>query len=110
VPVSRRTRFAVEAQNVRETEDAGRDSYSRTRRRCSIRVPLVCSTTQRRALGLGTAPKDTEGLRAKLKRLVARQILIEAEPGLFALAPPTTLSTQDYEQDRQEVASPAAVA
>lgn len=39
------------------------------------------------ALGLGVAAKDTEGLRAKLKRLVARHILIEAEPGLFALAP-----------------------
>jgi hypothetical protein len=46
------------------------------------------------ALGLGTAPKDTEGLRAKLKRLVARQVLIETEPGQFALAP-TAPSTQD---------------
>jgi hypothetical protein len=44
------------------------------------------------ALGLGTTPKDTEGLRAKLKRLVARQILAETRPGLFALAP-TTAST-----------------
>jgi hypothetical protein len=43
------------------------------------------------ALGLGVAPKDTEGIRAKLKRLTARQILVETEPGLFALAaiPPT---------------------
>jgi len=39
------------------------------------------------ALGAGVTAKDTEGMRAKLKRLVARQILIEAEPGLFALAP-----------------------
>lgn len=39
------------------------------------------------ALGLTAAPKHTEGMRAKLKRLAARQILIEAEPGLFALAP-----------------------
>jgi hypothetical protein len=38
------------------------------------------------ALGLTTAPKDTEGMRAKLKRLTARDILIEAEPGLFTLA------------------------
>jgi hypothetical protein len=38
------------------------------------------------ALGLGVTPKDTEGLRARLKRLVARHILIETEPGLFALA------------------------
>jgi hypothetical protein len=41
------------------------------------------------ALGAGMTAKDTEGMRAKLKRLVARQILIEAEPGLFALAPTT---------------------
>lgn len=39
------------------------------------------------ALGLDTAAKDTEGMRAKLKRLVARQILIETQPGLFTLAP-----------------------
>jgi hypothetical protein len=59
------------------------------------------------ALGLGSTPKDTEGLRAKLKRLVARQILIETEPGLFALAS-TPPSTKDYERGRQEVASLAA--
>jgi hypothetical protein len=41
------------------------------------------------ALGVGVTAKDTEGTRAKLKRLVARQILIEAEPGLFTLAPAT---------------------
>jgi multidrug resistance efflux pump len=51
------------------------------------------------ALGLGTTPKDTEGLRAKLKRLVTRQILVESEPGLFALAAATP-STQDHEQER----------
>jgi hypothetical protein len=38
------------------------------------------------ALGIGTEPKDTEGVRAKLKRLVKRRILTETEPGLFALA------------------------
>jgi hypothetical protein len=37
------------------------------------------------ALGLGTTPKDTEGVRAKLKRLVNRQVLTETEPGLFTL-------------------------
>ncbi|GAA1424493.1 hypothetical protein ACFQZ4_45735 [Catellatospora coxensis] len=42
------------------------------------------------ALGLGLTAKDTEGIRAKLKRLVSRQILIEAEPGLFTLAPTPT--------------------
>jgi hypothetical protein len=51
------------------------------------------------ALRLGTAPKDTEGLRVRLKRLVARQVLIETEPGLLALAA-TTPSTQDREQGR----------
>ena len=50
------------------------------------------------ALGLGTAAKDTETMRAKLKRLVARQILIEAEPGLFSLAPATP-PAQPREQD-----------
>lgn len=39
------------------------------------------------ALGLGVTARDTEGMRAKLKRLVSRQILTEAEPGLFTLAP-----------------------
>lgn len=48
------------------------------------------------ALGLGTTPKDTEGLRAKLKRLVTRQILTESEPGLFTLTAATP-STQDNE-------------
>jgi hypothetical protein len=33
----------------------------------------------------GTEPKDTEGIRAKLKRLVNRQILTETQPGLFSL-------------------------
>lgn len=37
------------------------------------------------ALGIGTEPKDTEGIRAKLKRLVNRQILTETQPGLFTL-------------------------
>jgi hypothetical protein len=37
------------------------------------------------ALGIGTEPKDTEGIRAKLKRLVNRQIVTETQPGLFIL-------------------------
>jgi hypothetical protein len=41
-----------------------------------------------RALGTATTAKDTEGMRAKLKRLVHRQILTESEPGLFTLATP----------------------
>ncbi|EST18848.1 hypothetical protein [Streptomyces roseochromogenus] len=39
-----------------------------------------------RALGLGTEPRHTENTRAKLKRLVTRDILTEPEPGLFTLA------------------------
>lgn len=51
------------------------------------------------ALGLGAEPKDTEGVRAKLKRLVKRGILTEPQPGQFTLTtpaepaePPTTSS------------------
>jgi hypothetical protein len=36
---------------------------------------------------IGTEPKDTEGIRAKLKRLVNRQILTESQPGLFTPNP-----------------------
>lgn len=35
------------------------------------------------ALDLGLLPKNVEGVRSKLKRLVARVILTEAEPGLL---------------------------
>jgi hypothetical protein len=35
------------------------------------------------ALDLGLLPKNVEGVRSKLKRLVARGILTETEPGLF---------------------------
>lgn len=52
-----------------------------------LRAKDIC-----RALGIGTAAKDTEGLRAKLKRLVARGVLTEPEPGLFTLAQPATSS------------------
>ncbi|WP_326791410.1 hypothetical protein OHA79_01665 [Streptomyces sp. NBC_00841] len=37
-------------------------------------------------VGLGTAANHVEGMRSKLKRLVERGILLEAESGLFALA------------------------
>ncbi|MDJ0346433.1 hypothetical protein QMK19_35670 [Streptomyces sp. H10-C2] len=36
------------------------------------------------ALDLPIFPKNTEGIRSKLKRLVTRGILAEPEPGLFA--------------------------
>lgn len=44
------------------------------------------------ALGVGTTANHTESLRAKLKRLVARGVLTEAEPGMFTLAQPATSS------------------
>lgn len=46
-----------------------------------LRAKDIC-----RALGVGTTANHTESLRAKLKRLVARGVLTENEPGLFALA------------------------
>ncbi|MEU8890665.1 hypothetical protein [Streptomyces sp. NPDC048442] len=42
----------------------------------------------RQALDLTIVPKNTEGIRSKLKRLTARGILTEPEPGLFA--PPSS--------------------
>jgi hypothetical protein len=49
----------------------------------ALRAKDICH-----ALGVGTTANHTESLRAKLKRLVVRGVLIEPEPGLFALAPP----------------------
>jgi hypothetical protein len=49
-----------------------------------LRAREVCRT-----LGTGTEPRHTEGMRAKLKRLVNRGILTEPEPGLFSLTQPT---------------------
>jgi hypothetical protein len=46
-----------------------------------LRARQVCQ-----ALGLGTEPRHREGMRIKLKRLVERGWLVEAEPGLFACA------------------------
>jgi hypothetical protein len=46
-----------------------------------LRAKEVC-----RALRLGTEARHTENTRAKLKRLVTRDILTEPEPGLFTLA------------------------
>jgi hypothetical protein len=53
--------------------------------RGALRAKDVCQ-----ALGIGTEPKDTEGIRAKLKRLVNRHILTETQPGLFTLTPERT--------------------
>jgi hypothetical protein len=52
---------------------------------CGMRAKDVCI-----APGIGITARDSEGMRAKLKRLVARRILIEAESGLFTLAPATS--------------------
>jgi hypothetical protein len=46
-----------------------------------LRAMQVCQ-----ALGLGTEDRHREGMRSKLKRLVGRGWLVEAEPGLFAPA------------------------
>jgi hypothetical protein len=61
-------------------------------------ILAVFATTERglrakdicHALGVGTTANHTESLRAKLKRLVARGVLTETEPGLFTLAQPAT--------------------
>jgi hypothetical protein len=53
-----------------------------------LRAKDVCH-----ALGIGTTANDTESLRAKLKRLVARNVLVEPEPGLFTLADTSTEAT-----------------
>ncbi|MCW3820567.1 hypothetical protein ONA91_39665 [Micromonospora sp. DR5-3] len=39
------------------------------------------------AVSVEPSPKHAEGARARLKRLVSRQILTETEPGIFVLAP-----------------------
>jgi hypothetical protein len=42
------------------------------------------------ALDIEPLPKHVEGTRAKLKRLVSRNVLIETEPGMFTLTPKRT--------------------
>lgn len=42
------------------------------------------------ALGIEPSPKHVEGTRAKLKRMVNRQVLTEDEPGVFVLIPKQT--------------------
>ncbi|MBT8224504.1 MAG: hypothetical protein HKP61_19465 [Dactylosporangium sp.] len=49
----------------------------------AIRAKDVCL-----ALDTDASAKNVEKMRARLKRLVARQILAEPEPGLFTLAHP----------------------
>lgn len=50
-----------------------------------LRAKELCQT-----LDTGLEPKQVEGMRAKLKRLVGRGILTEPEPGLFTLPRPRT--------------------
>ena len=52
------------------------DAFADLRR--PLRARDLCT-----ALDLPIAPKNTEGIRSKLKRLVSRGILVETEPGLF---------------------------
>jgi hypothetical protein len=42
------------------------------------------------ALGIEPLPKHVEGARAKLKRLVTRELVTEDEPGIFMLIPKRT--------------------
>ena len=42
------------------------------------------------ALGIEPLPKHVEGARAKLKRLVTRELVTEDKPGIFALIPKRT--------------------
>lgn len=56
------------------------------------------------ALGTATTAADTERLRAKLKRLVARHVLTEPEPGLFTLAGPTVTANRAPASDQPEPA------
>jgi len=56
-----------------------RQYYGRPRVARHLRACDLCL-----ALDLPILPKNTEGIRSKLKRLVSRGILTETEPGLFA--------------------------
>jgi hypothetical protein len=46
-----------------------------------LRCKAVCE-----GVGAGTGANQVEAMRSKLKRLTERKMLVEAEPGLFALA------------------------
>jgi hypothetical protein len=59
----------------------------------AIRAKDVCL-----ALDTDTSPKSVEKTRARLKRLVTRQVLAEPEPGLFALAPRDNAANTTPEQ------------
>jgi uncharacterized coiled-coil protein SlyX len=48
----------------------------------ALRAKDLCET-----LETGTEPRHVEAMRAKLKRLVGRDVLTEPEPGLFTINP-----------------------
>lgn len=52
-----------------------------------LRAKDVCQ-----ALGAGSEPRQVEGMRAKLKRLVRRRVLAEPEPGQFVMAGPAAVA------------------
>jgi hypothetical protein len=62
-----------------------------------MRAHHICA-----ALGLSTDKSKVEGFRSKLKRLVERGWLTEAEPGLFAPRPAVTAHADAPEQGRTE--------
>ncbi|GAA4610256.1 hypothetical protein BJY16_007753 [Actinoplanes octamycinicus] len=51
----------------------------------SMRAKDICL-----ALDIEPLPKHVEGARAKLKRLVNRELVIETQPGIFTLIPKRT--------------------
>jgi len=91
---TRRTLLALTGQPDPPTPDATAPSVAYPQ----ILAVFTTATTAMRAkdvclaLGTGVTTKDTEGIRAKLKRLVARRVLAETEPGLFTLSPATPAS------------------
>lgn len=84
---TRRTLTAILEREVTAAEPANHQRALQqilavfTPDRGGLRAKDVCL-----ALGIGIEPKDTEGVRAKLKRLANRQILAEIQPGLFILS------------------------
>ncbi|MCG5215521.1 hypothetical protein [Streptosporangium sp. KLBMP 9127] len=72
-------------QNQSGTEEPLPPAYQEvlavfTRTDGGLRAKDLC-----RALNIGDQPRHIESMRAKLKRLVGRDILTEPEPGLFAM-------------------------
>jgi phosphate uptake regulator len=79
-------------QNLAKTELTADDPTIISSAYQQILAVLGAATTGMRAkdiclaLDIEPLPKNVEGARAKLKRLVNREILTEDQPGIFALA------------------------